>query len=122
MRLFERQDKAGKEMYKAVRDLMTEIGKDVAAKKVANVRDKFVNSAQLFATILGIPKTDEQYLSSMLTLADMFINRNRTILQTTTKKKQYIQKLIRSLLNDDSIQMPKNVGVELRTILNAMLT
>jgi hypothetical protein len=43
--LFERQDKAGKEMYRAVRDLMTEIGKDVAAKKVANVRDKFVNSA-----------------------------------------------------------------------------
>ena len=122
MRLFERQDKAGKEMYKAVQNLMTEIGKDVAAKKVANVRDKFVNSAQLFATILGIPKTDEQYLSSMVTLGDMFINRNRTILQTTTKKKQYIQKLIRSLLNDDSIQMPKNVGVELRTILNAMLT
>ena len=109
-------------MYKAVQNLMTEIGKDVAAKKVANVRDKFVNSAQLFATILGIPKTDEQYLSSMVTLGDMFINRNRTILQTTTKKKQYIQKLIRSLLNDDSIQMPKNVGVELRTILNAMLT
>mgnify|MGYP003554502116 FL=1 len=45
MRLFERQDKAGKEMYKAVQNLMTEIGKDVAAKKVANVRDKFVNSA-----------------------------------------------------------------------------
>lgn len=58
----------------------------------------------------------------MVTLGDMFINRNRTILQTTTKKKQYIQRLIRSLLADPSITMPKNVGIELRTILNAMLT
>lgn len=58
----------------------------------------------------------------MVTLGDMFINRNRTILQTSTKKKQYIQRLIRSFLADGSIVLPPNVGIELRTILNAMLT